>query len=122
MPVIHFPGFVSSECLPALFQAADVAVYPSCYEGFGLPVLEAMACGAPMVTSDIEVLTEVGGDAALRYTPGDPAALAGQLDRFLNDPDLRERHRQSGIDRAARFQWATTARLTMEVIERVAQR
>ncbi len=115
--VIHFPGFVSKEFIPALFQANDIAIFPSRYEGFGLPVVEAMACGSPMVTSDIAVLAEVGGDATLTFTPGKPEQLAEQMWKLLSDPSLRASMREKALANAARFRWDTTVKLVMDTIE-----
>ena len=93
---------------------ADVFVYPSLYEGFGLPVLEAMARGVPVACSDASSLPEVAGDAALLFDPRDQRAIAEALTRLLEDPALRERLRAAGLARAREFSWERAARLTLE--------
>jgi glycosyltransferase involved in cell wall biosynthesis len=102
-------GFVAQKDLPALCRQAVVLVYPSLYEGFGLPPLEAMACGTPVVTSNTTSLPEVVGDAALLVDPTDVGAIAAALSRLLDDPVLRQRLRQAGIERARGFTWKRTA-------------
>ena len=94
---MHFPGLVSPDYIAAMFQAADVAVSPSLYEGFGLPVVEAMACGAPIVVSDIKIFAEVAGDAALKFIPGKPEHLAEQLWTLISDDELRADYRKRGV-------------------------
>ena len=106
-------GFVPGPYLPAWYRAADVVAYPSLYEGFGLPVLEAMACGAPVVTSDISALPEVAGGAALLVRPGDPAALAEAIGRVAGDAALAADLSRRGVIRAALFPWSRTAEATV---------
>ncbi len=107
---VIFTGFVEDGDLPALYRAATLFVYPALYEGFGLPVLEAMACGAPVITSNVSSLPEVTGpEAALLIDPLDVEAMAGAIVKLLQDADLRETLRQRGIARAAEFPWARTA-------------
>jgi glycosyltransferase involved in cell wall biosynthesis len=100
--------------LPALYGGALAFVFPSLWEGFGLPVLEAMASGAPVVTSNRGALPEVTGGAALLVEP-DPAPLADALERILVEPALRERLSAAGLARAAAFSWERTARETLAV-------
>jgi glycosyltransferase involved in cell wall biosynthesis len=115
---VIFAGFVDDADLPTLYRAAAVFAYPALYEGFGLPVLEAMACGTPVVTSRVSSLPEVAGeDAALLVDPLDVDAIAGVLDRLLGDGGLRARCRERGIERAATFTWERTARETWAVYE-----
>jgi glycosyltransferase involved in cell wall biosynthesis len=114
---VRFTGFVSAEDLPRWYQAATVAVYPSLYEGFGLPPLEAMACGTPVITSNVSAMPEVVGEAGLLVDPRDANALAGALRTVLRDDELRTRLRSAGLDRAASFSWARTARATRAVYE-----
>ncbi len=116
---VIFPGFVSDDDLPALYGAADVFVYPSLFEGFGLPVLEAMACGAPVVCSNASSLPEVAGDAALLVAPHDAAGLLGAIERLLGDADLRTRLTGLGTAQASRFTWQEAARRTLAVYEHV---
>jgi glycosyltransferase involved in cell wall biosynthesis len=115
--VVHFAGRVSDEALIALYGAADVLVFPSLYEGFGLPVLEAMACGTPVVASDAASLPEVVGDAGLLVPPRDSAGLAAAVGRVLHEPGLAETLRARGLERARRFSWRETARGTLAVYE-----
>jgi glycosyltransferase involved in cell wall biosynthesis len=107
---VKFLGFVADEDLPALYSGARVFVFPSLYEGFGLPVLEAMACDVPVVTSNISSLPEVAGDAALMIDPTDVDALASALYRALNDATERERMIATGRERVAMFSWEKAAR------------
>ena len=109
---IHLGGYAPRDETRELYRAADVFAYPSLAEGFGLPLLEAMACGTPSVSSDAEALVEVGGDAALRAPALDDEALSRALERALDDEALRTRLRAEGPARAARFRWEDTARDT----------
>ena len=108
-------GYVPESDLPALYNGARVFVYPSLYEGFGLPVLEAMACGTPVVTANASSTAEVVGDAALVVDPHDEAELAGALLAAANDSALRATLRSRGLARASEFSWARTARETLAV-------
>jgi glycosyltransferase involved in cell wall biosynthesis len=110
-------GFVAEKDLPALYAGADLFVYPSSYEGFGFPVLEAMACGVPTITSDVSSLPEVAGEAALLVDPRDTGALAAALRRALLDDALRQEMRAKGLEQARRFTWEETARRTLQVYE-----
>ncbi len=112
---VLMPGYVPDADLPALYGAAEVFVFPSLYEGFGLPVLEAMACGTPVVCSAVSSLPEVAGEAALLVPPEDAGALAAAIERVLGDPALRARLRAEGLARARRFTWEAAARATLEV-------
>ncbi len=111
-------GFVPREVLPALYAGAEGFLYPSFYEGFGLPVLEAMTCGAPVVTSRSSSLPEVAGDAALLVDPHSVDELAGAVERLLTDEGLRARLAAQGRERAARFRWEETARGTLACYRR----
>jgi len=112
---VLFTGYVPDEDLPALLSAASVLVMPSKYEGFGLPVLEAMACGTPVIASNASSLPEVGGDAALYAPPDDPSAWAELISRVLKDAALRASMREKGLRQAAKFRWDIAARQTAEV-------
>lgn len=112
---VIFCGFVPDEGLPALLTGATLFALPSLYEGFGLPVLEAMACGTPVVTSDRSALPEVAGDAALLVDPESPEAIADGMRRVLNDDPYRAELRRRGFDRARGFRWDVSARQTMAV-------
>jgi glycosyltransferase involved in cell wall biosynthesis len=111
-------GYVSEEEKVALLDGAEALVYPSLYEGFGLPVIEAMACGTPVLTSNVSALPETAGDAALLVDPGSVEDIAAGIQRLLSDPALRERLRNAGVARAGTFSWDETARLTAEVLRR----
>jgi len=109
-------GFVPDDDLPALYRAAEIFVYPSDYEGFGIPVLEAMAAGTPAVTLDNSALAEVAGDAAVLLPDAGVDTLAGAFERLAADPALRADYSARGRERAAGFTWAETARLTIEAL------
>jgi glycosyltransferase involved in cell wall biosynthesis len=111
-------GYVSEGDKVALLSGAEALVYPSLYEGFGLPVLEAMACDTPVLTSNVSALPETAGDAALLVDPHDTEDIAAAMERLLIDGALRERLRAAGKARAAGFSWDETARLTAEVLRR----
>ncbi len=115
---VIFPGFLPDDDLPLWYSAADVFVYPSAYEGFGLPVIEAMACGVPTITTNASSLPEAAGDAALLVPPDDTTALAEALSRLLDDPSLRSGLAIRGPAQAARFNWADAARCTAGVYAR----
>lgn len=114
---VHLVGYVADEDLPALYSAARVFAFPSLYEGFGFPVLEAMACGVPVVTSNLSSLPEVAGDAALLIDPYDSAALADALERLVVDNELRRQLVLAGHAQAGRFTWARTARELLQVYQ-----
>ncbi|WP_018467515.1 glycosyltransferase family 4 protein [Calidithermus timidus] len=109
-------GYVATEDLPSLYGNAAAFVFPSLEEGFGLPVLEAMASGAPVVTSNCSSLPEAAGEAALLVDPRDPEAIAAAVRRVLEEPGLAEHLREKGYAQAARFTWEATARKTWEVL------
>jgi len=112
---ILFVGRVPADMLPALYNGAVLFVYPSLYEGFGLPALEAMACGVPVVTSDVSALPEVVGNVGILIDPKDVAALAGAMAALVDDPDRRLTLSRAGLTRASRFSWKRTARETLAV-------
>jgi glycosyltransferase involved in cell wall biosynthesis len=109
---VIFVGYVPQDELPRWYQAADLFVYPSLYEGFGMPPLDAMACGTPVVTSNAASLPEVAGDAAIQIAPEDIDALTDALIRALTDRDLRAQMSVRGLAHAARFSWARAGRET----------
>jgi len=109
-------GYVSDRDKVALLSGAEALVYPSLYEGFGLPVLEAMAVGTPVLTSNVSGLPEVAGDAALLVPPHDVDAIAAGMERLLRAGELRERLAAAGAERVGRFRWEDAARRTAEVL------
>jgi len=118
---VHFLENVSNEDLARLYNAARCLTLPSYYEGFGLPPLEAMACGTPVVVSDRSSLPEVVGDAGLLVDPDSPEELAASLAQILDDGALRTSLRQRGLVRASQFSWAKAAAQTMAVYDQVIQ-
>jgi glycosyltransferase involved in cell wall biosynthesis len=116
---VHFPGYVAAEVLPLWYNSASVFAYPSSYEGFGLPVIEALACGRPVVTSNVSSLPEAGGAAAIQVSPGDPVAWAHALRQAL-DETLQAR--VDGPAHAARFTWEATAAQTVAAYRRALAR
>jgi len=110
---VKFIGYVPEEDLPALYSGAICFVYPSYFEGFGLPVLEAMQCGAPVIAGNQTSLPEVAGDAALLFDPFDTRALGEAIARVIDQPDYRAELRAQGLKRAAGFSWIATAQLTL---------
>jgi len=114
-------GPVDDAALKALYGAAAGLVFPSLYEGFGLPPLEAMALGAPVVCADAASLPEVVGEAALLFPAGDAGALTDALARLLDHPALRQSLSRAGRERAARFSWERTAQATVAVYREVLQ-
>jgi glycosyltransferase involved in cell wall biosynthesis len=115
---VRFLGWTEPRDIEGLFALAECFVYPSLYEGFGLPVLEAMARGVPVACSDRSSLPEVAGDAALLFEPSDVTAIRDAIERLLGDERLRERLRAAGRARAATFTWERTAELTIGAYER----
>jgi len=113
------PGYVPDEDLPAVYAGASVSVLASLYEGFGLPVLEAMACGSPVACSSTSSVGEIAGDAAVTFHPEDVRGMVEAMSALLGDDDLRDRKRQEGFARAAEFSWQRTARETWAVYERL---
>jgi glycosyltransferase involved in cell wall biosynthesis len=111
---IRWTGFVPDADLPALYRSASVFVYPSLYEGFGLPPLEAMACGVPVICSTGGALREMAGKAAALVEPGDIAGLAAQMIRVAGDPVLGASMRENGLAHAREFQWRKTAEATLK--------
>ncbi len=117
---VRLTGFVIPRCLPALYRQAEALAYPSLYEGFGLPPLEAMACGTPVLVSSTTSLPEAVGDAAVTADPADVSALAAGLQRVLFDPVLRRELRARGLARAAEFRWERSADALLDALARAA--
>jgi glycosyltransferase involved in cell wall biosynthesis len=117
---ILWPGFVPETMLPAVYSAASVLAFPSLYEGFGLPILEAMACGTPVVASRASCLPEVAEGAAIMVDPDDAEDLAGALEQALCNPELRAQLITKGRQRAAEYTWQRAAHALLDVYRRVA--
>ena len=115
---IHFLGRVSDEELVRLYNQAACFVFPSLYEGFGLPPLEAMACGCPVLVSDIPVEREVCGDAALYFNPLDSENILHTITQYLNDADvIKEKMRQKGFENIKRFSWEKSAEVLVNIVK-----
>ena len=112
---VHFTGFVPAGDLPALYTGAACVLHPTLYEGFGFPVLEAMACGAPVVCSNVSSLPEIAGDAAKLVPPTDSTALAAAVQDVLDSPALARSLRHNGIRQAAKFRWDIAAIRTLDL-------
>jgi glycosyltransferase involved in cell wall biosynthesis len=115
---VRILGWVTVEELEGLYRSARCFVFPSLYEGFGLPVLEAMARGVPVACSDRASLREVAGEAALLFDPESPASIASAIEKLFGDADAAERLRRAGLERAQQFSWSATARGTLASYER----
>ncbi|GAB4524028.1 MAG: glycosyltransferase family 1 protein [Anaerolineales bacterium] len=116
---VHFTGYVAQDDLPVVYNLAEVVAYPSLYEGFGLPVLEAMACGKPVVTANRSSMPEIASEAAVLTSPEDTDALAEALIGLLRHPEARTRLGAAARQRAGTFTWQRTARLTLDACRRV---
>ena len=114
---VIFPGFIADDDLPAVYCSATIFTYPSLYEGFGMPVLEAMACGTPVVTSDRSSLPEVSGDAGLLVNPLDEKAMTASMERLLANPSLCQELIIRGRRQASRFSWGRAAEQLLEVYD-----
>jgi glycosyltransferase involved in cell wall biosynthesis len=119
---VAFTGYIDDKFLPALYSGASAFVYPSLYEGFGLPPLEAMACGVPVVTSTSTAIPEVTGDAALLVDPGDEESIAYGLQAALEDTALREKLRVAGFERVKLYKWEYSARKALKQAIETAER
>ncbi len=117
--MVHFTGYVSQEDLPLVYNLSSLFVYPTLYEGFGLPALEAMACGVPVITTDVSSLPEIVGEAGILVPVNNVEALYGAMIAVLGDEDLRRKMINKGILRAAKFTWKQTAKLTFQVYQQV---
>ena len=116
---MHLLGFVEDEHLPILYGAAQALVTASLYEGFGLPLLEAMACGTPVITSNLSSLPEVVGDAGIQVDPADVAAIEEAIARVVSDSELRADLILRGYQRAKSFTWERSARQLKAVYDRL---
>jgi glycosyltransferase involved in cell wall biosynthesis len=117
---VIFTGYVLEQDLPLLYNVADVFVYPSVYEGFGLPVLEAMACGTPVVTSNASSMPEITGEAGVLVDPNDVNSMAEAIRRVVVDREFHAELECNGLERAKMFSWERTAKETVAVYERIA--
>jgi glycosyltransferase involved in cell wall biosynthesis len=117
--MVHFTGYVSQEDLPLVYNLSSFFVYPTLYEGFGLPALEAMASGVPVITTDVSSLPEIVGEAGILVPANNVEALYGAMIAVLGDEDLRRKMINKGIQRAAKFTWEQTAKLTYQVYQQV---
>ncbi len=115
---VHFTGYVDQADLPRVYNLAQMAIYPSTYEGFGLPVLEAMACGTPVISSNISSMPEIAGEAGVLVPPGDIPVLAQAIERLLSDPVECQRRVALGLEQAAKFTWERTADQTIAVYKK----
>jgi glycosyltransferase involved in cell wall biosynthesis len=113
-------GYIPLEDMPVLLSDAEALVFPSLDEGFGLPLIEAMACGCPVISSNRSAIPEVTGEAALLVEPENTDAIAGCMEKILTDPSEKERLRALGMVRSAQFSWEQTAQKTLAVFERTA--
>lgn len=116
----QFVGYIRAEDLPAVYMAASVFLFPSLSEGFGLPILEAMACGTPVITSTVTAMPEVAGQAALLVNPRLPAELAGAMERLVQDTTLRQTLIQRGKQQINRFSWTASAHQLQAIYQRYA--
>jgi len=119
---VRFLDYVPAADLPALYAAADVFVLPSLYEGFGLPIIEAMACGTPVIAAHTSSMPEVGGDAAMLVDPHDVPAMSMAMESVLGNAGMREAMRRRGLARATQYSWGGTALMILEILAKVADR
>lgn len=117
LPQVKFLNYVAYDQLPVLLNQALALIFPSLWEGFGLPVLEAMACGTPVIASDRASIPEVTGDAALLVNPTDVAAIAHHMERLTHETGLIQHLSRAGCDRAAQFSWSRTGKATVELLK-----
>lgn len=116
---VHMIGYVPAQDLPIIYNLADFTVYPSFYEGFGLPVLESMACGTPVITSNVSSMPEIVAGAGILIPPGDETALVQAMRTLLEDPEYRQDLAQKALQRASQFTWERTAQETLTVYHHV---
>jgi glycosyltransferase involved in cell wall biosynthesis len=116
---VRFLGYIPDADLPAIINAATVFAYPSFYEGFGLPVLEAMACGTPVITSNVSSLPEIVENAGIMIDPSSMDELRERLIEVLKNDSLRENLRRKGLEQAKKFSWRDTAKRTLEIYEQL---
>jgi glycosyltransferase involved in cell wall biosynthesis len=114
-----FLGYIPDNVLPLLYNSADFLVYPSYFEGFGMPVLEAMACGCPVITSNTSSLPEVAGDAGLLIDPYDVSSLEDAIEQLAHDNTLKQSLIEKGLDQSQRFSWERCALQTLNVYDEI---
>ncbi len=115
---VRFTDYVADEALPLWYNAAAALLFPSVYEGFGMPVVEALACGTPVIASDASSIPEAGGKAALYFTPDDPAALAKHVESIVDTPEIAAKMQAKGLLQAAQFSWERAGKETAVVYQR----
>jgi glycosyltransferase involved in cell wall biosynthesis len=113
--VVCFPGSIDEEDIPDLYRGAELFVFPSLYEGFGLPVLEAMRCGVPVIASNVSAIPEVAGDAALLIDPHNVDSLSDAIWQVVHDTTLRQSLQSKGVLQAQRFSWEAVAQQTLDL-------
>jgi glycosyltransferase involved in cell wall biosynthesis len=116
---VHFTGFIDDADLPTLYSAAEFFAYPSLYEGFGLPIIEALACGAPVLTADNSCLPEAGGPGALYVKAEEVSSIAAGIVRLATEEALRAQLRGAGLQHAAQFTWQRSAHQLLDAYTRV---
>lgn len=116
---VLFAGYVPEEYLPLIYNRASLFVYPSFYEGFGLPVLEALTCGVPVITSNISSMPEIAGNAAILVNPNDIGAINRAMAKILNSPEISKRMKNDAVIQASKFSWEKSAQATLGVYEHV---
>jgi glycosyltransferase involved in cell wall biosynthesis len=117
---VRFPGWLDQQDLPAIYSQADLYLYASNLEAFPIPLTEAMACGTPIVTSNVNGLDEIAGDAAVQVDPTDPGAIAAAIERVLADPGAQAELQRKGLERSRMFDWEKCAQKTLAILESVA--
>jgi glycosyltransferase involved in cell wall biosynthesis len=119
MDDVHFAGYVDDADLPAIFNGASVLVLPSFYEGYGLPIIEAMRCGVPVIGSNVSAIPEIIGDAGFLIDPHNAEELSDAVKQMIKSPSVRRHYSQLALQRAAHFSWKKTAQQTLEVYKKV---
>ena len=118
-PNVHLLGYVPDEELPILYNLTDIFAYPSLYEGFGLPILEAQACGCPVITSNVSSMPEVAGESAILVDPYNVEEIASAIHKVSSDKNLRDNLIQKGFENCKRFSWQRCEEETLKVYEEV---
>ena len=118
---VIFPGLVAEDDLPCLYSAASMMVFPSLYEGFGLPIVEAMACGVPVIASNASCLPEVAGNASLMVDPRDVSAMATAMQELVSQSSLRAALRARGLERAEQFRWENSAAELLQIYRTIGE-